>query len=88
MYSRSTADSGLPPTRSAELDVGDAVRKKVQHFDEAADAHFLTFSCYRRLALLSKDRPRLWLVDAIDDARGKHRFDLWAWGFMPEAVGG
>ena len=61
-------------------------RKKVQHFDEPGDAHFLTFSCYRRMALLNKDRTRLWLVDAVDNARGKHRFDLWAWVFMPEHV--
>jgi len=61
-------------------------RNKVQHFNEPGDAHFLTFSCYRRMALLSKDRTRLWLVDAIREAREKHRFDLWAWVFMPEHV--
>ena len=61
-------------------------RKRVQHFDAPGEAHFLTFSCYGRTALLGKDRTRLWLVDAIDEARGKHRFDLWAWVFMPEHV--
>lgn len=61
-------------------------RKKVQHFDEPSDAHFLTFSCYRRMTLLSKDRTRWWLADAISAAREKHRFDLWAWVFMPEHV--
>jgi len=61
-------------------------RKKVQHFDEPGDAHFLTFSCYRRMALLNKDRTRLWLVGSIEEARVKHAFDLWAWVFMPEHV--
>jgi len=33
-------------------------RKRVRHFDEAGHAHFLTFSCYRRMPLLCKDRSR------------------------------
>jgi len=37
-------------------------RKKVRHYDEPGDAHFLTFSCYRRMPLLSKDRSRMWLT--------------------------
>ncbi|MEE8453092.1 MAG: transposase [Thermoguttaceae bacterium] len=62
------------------------LRKKVRHFDEPGHAHFLTFSCYQRMALLSKDRTRLWFVEALQDARGKHGFDLWAWAIMPEHV--
>lgn len=61
-------------------------RKEVRHFDLPGDAHFLTFSCYHRLPLLSKDRTRKWLVDAIERARLKHNFDLWAWAIMPEHV--
>jgi putative transposase len=61
-------------------------RKRVQHFNEPGHAHFLTFSCFGRMALLSKDRARLWLAEAIDAARAKHEFDLWAWVFMPEHV--
>jgi len=59
-------------------------RKTIQHFNEPGDAHFLTFSCYHRMALLSKDRSRGWLADAIQAARQKHSLDLWAWVFMPE----
>lgn len=59
-------------------------RKRVRHFDLPGDAHFLTFSCFHRLPLLSKDRTRKWLVEAIADARMKHGFDLWAWVIMPE----
>jgi putative transposase len=61
-------------------------RKRVRHFDLPGDAHFLTFSCFHRLPLLSKDRTRKWLVDAISNARTKHGFDLWAWVIMPEHV--
>lgn len=61
-------------------------RKTVRHYDLAGDAHFLTFSCYQRLPLLGKDRTRAWLVAAIDKARARHNFDLWAWVIMPEHV--
>jgi putative transposase len=61
-------------------------RKRVRHFDLPGDAHFLTFSCFHRLPLLSKDRTRKWLVEAIHNARTKHCFDLWAWVIMPEHV--
>ncbi len=61
-------------------------RKRVRHFDEGGDAHFLTFSCYHRLPLLSKDRTRNWFVEALQASRQKYRFDLWAWVIMPEHV--
>lgn len=63
-----------------------APRKTIRHYDEPGQAHHLTFSCYRRLSLLSKDRTRRWLIDAIRDAKVKHGFDLWAWVIMPEHV--
>ena len=61
-------------------------RKKVRHYDEPGHAHFLTFSCYRRMPLLSKDRSRFWFIDALEKARGKDSLDLWAWVIMPEHV--
>ena len=61
-------------------------RKKVRHDDEPGDARFLTFSCYRRMQLLSKDRSRMWLIESVQAARQKHAFDLWAWVIMPEHV--
>ena len=61
-------------------------RKRVRHFDLPGDAHFLTFSCFHRLPLLSKDRTRKWLVEAIGNARTKHGFDSWAWVIMPDHV--
>ncbi len=34
-------------------------RKKIRHFDEPGDARFLTFSCYRRMPVLNKDRLKI-----------------------------
>ena len=48
----------------------------IRHLRKSLDlpnhAHELTFSCYRGYKLLSKDRTRQWLVDALDRARQKH----------------
>lgn len=60
-------------------------RKRVRHHDDG-QAHFLTFSCYRRLPLLSKDRTREWFVEAVEAARTQHEFHLWGWVIMPEHV--
>src|SRR5438270_10796043 len=59
-------------------------RKRCRRYDEPGHAHELTFSCYRRLPLLSRDRTRRWLVEAIEQARRRASFDLWAYVIMPE----
>ena len=64
----------------------DGPRKKIKHYDVPGHAHYLTFSCYRGLPLLSKDRTRVWFVEELAKARTKHHFDLWAWVIMPEHV--
>src|SRR5262245_26889809 len=61
-------------------------RKTLRHYDLPWHAHFLTFSCFHRFPLLGKDRTRLWLVDALGNARDSHCFDLWGWVIMPEHV--
>jgi putative transposase len=61
-------------------------RKHKVTYNEPGHAHFLTYSCYRRLPLLSRDRSRAWVVEAIEDARRKYDFDLWAYVIMPEHV--
>lgn len=58
-------------------------RKTIKHYEIEGHAHYLTFSCYRQLPLLSKDRTCQWLIDSIEAARTKHSFDLWAWVIMP-----
>lgn len=61
-------------------------RKKVKRFNEPGHAHFLTFSCFQRLPLLSKDRTRTWFVQSLQAARNRYEFDIWAWVIMPEHV--
>lgn len=61
-------------------------RKRIRHYDLPGHAHFLTFSCFHRLPLLSKDRTRKWLIESIGAARKQFHFDLWAWVIMPEHV--
>jgi len=50
-------------------------RKRCRRFNEAGHAHALTFSCFRRQPLLSKDRSRQWLVKAIE--KGTEMIFLW-----------
>ncbi|MBE3134509.1 MAG: transposase, partial [Acidobacteria bacterium] len=61
-------------------------RKTRRTFNEAGHAHFLTFSCVNRWPLLSNDRTRAWLVEAIETARRRREFDLYAFVIMPEHV--
>lgn len=60
--------------------------KTVKHFHEPGDLHELTFSCYRRLAMLTDDRDCHSLAAAIDRALPLHQFCLSAFVFMPEHV--
>lgn len=55
-------------------------------YNEVGHAHALTFSCFHRRSFLSKDRSRRWFVRAMEVARDRHAFDLWAWCIMPEHV--
>lgn len=61
-------------------------RKRVKHFHEPGDFHELTFSCYRRLPLLTNDLWRRWLAESIEEAATAARFQLTAFVFMPEHV--
>ncbi len=61
-------------------------RKTRKRFNEPGHAHALTFSCFRRQPFLAEDRSRLWFVDAVDRAREKHRFHVWAYVIMPEHI--
>jgi len=60
--------------------------KTCKRCNEPGDAHALTFCCFKRQALLNRDRRRTWFLDALDAARAKHAFDLWAYVIMPEHV--
>ena len=64
------------------------VQKRRVRYDEPGQARELTFSCYRRFQFLSRDRTRNWFVEALEEARKKWPFDLWAYGIMPEQSSG
>ncbi|MFO0839650.1 MAG: hypothetical protein U1D55_14130 [Phycisphaerae bacterium] len=62
------------------------IRKLRRSSDDAAAAHALTFSCFRRRPFLSRERTCRWLVEALERARRDDPLDLWAYVFMPEHV--
>ena len=61
-------------------------RKHCKRYDIEGDAHHLTFSCYQRLPLLSKERSCQWVLQALQLGREKGQFHLWAFVIMPEHV--
>ena len=61
-------------------------RKRVRHYEEPGTLHELTFSCYHGLPLLTNDRWRGMLSEAIDRALARHHFRLAAFVYMPEHV--
>ena len=61
-----------------------ANRKTRKTYNTPGHLHELTFSCYRGLPLLNKDRTRLWFQDALELTRSKHDADLLAYVIMPE----
>ena len=60
--------------------------KRCKRWDIPWEAHFQTFSCFRRRPFLVKDRTRLWFLEAIDAARTSPGLDLWGFVPMPEHV--
>ena len=61
-------------------------RKAVKHYEATRAVHELTFSCYRRMPLLTNDVWRRMLSESITRATAKPHFDLLAFVFMPEHV--
>jgi putative transposase len=64
----------------------DGYRKLCKRYDEYGNGHYLTFSCFQNQPFLKSERACRWLMDAINAARIKYPFDLWAWVFMPNHV--
>ena len=62
------------------------LRKTRGAWNEPGHAHFLTYSCFRRLPLLARDRSRQWVVDALRATRESHNVAIWAYVIMPEHV--
>ena len=61
-------------------------RKSIRHFHEPGDLHELTFSCYRRMPLLTNDVWREMFFRSIEKAITRWNFRLVAFVLMPEHV--
>ncbi len=73
------------PVRSAHP--GDIRPHKTRKaWDEPRHAHFLTYSCHKRAALLVKDRVRRWVVEAMEQTRATLNISLLAYVIMPDHV--
>ena len=66
--------------------VAQPIRKTRERFNIPGHARELTFSCHGRMPLLTSDRSKQWLVDALARARVGLGFELWAYVIMPEHV--
>jgi len=63
-----------------------AHHKQVKHYEVEGHAHYLTWSCFGRMNLFGKPRTCQWFLEALQEARVDHQFDLWAWVIMPNHV--
>ncbi len=70
----------------AVMERSPAYRKKIRHFDIPKQFHELTFSCYKRMPLLTNDQWRSMLTESIDRAMQRHHYFLVAFVYMPEHV--
>jgi putative transposase len=61
-------------------------RKRMRRREVPNGVRFVTFSCYRRMALLGTGRLRDAFVGALAGAHAAGSFDLYAWVVMPEHV--
>ena len=64
----------------------EAHRKRCKRYDVEGDAHCLTFSCFRRLPMFSRERSCRWMLQALQLGRAQGKYDLWAYVIMPEHV--
>ena len=61
-------------------------RKTCVRYNTPWHAHALTFSCLGKLPLLGSAAAGLLFIEALDAARSRHSFDLWAYVIMPDHV--
>jgi putative transposase len=61
------------------------IKHLIRHYGRG-HLHFITFSCYRRLPLLSSTRARNLFVQILSEVRDRHGFSLVGYVVMPEHV--
>ena len=59
-------------------------KPKRKSFNDPGHAHELTCSCFKKQTFLKSENAKTMLASAINNARIKYQFDIWAWVFMPE----
>jgi putative transposase len=62
------------------------LEKRRRRYNEPGQPRELTFSCYRRLPFLSRAMTQEWFAEALQQARQKFGFQIWAYVLMPEHV--
>ncbi|HEX8322926.1 MAG TPA: transposase [Tepidisphaeraceae bacterium] len=62
------------------------LRHQMRRRDVPGTARFLTFSCYRRLALFRNDKIKDAFAGALAQAAARHNAAVLAWVVMPEHV--
>ncbi len=60
--------------------------KRLKRYYGLGHLHFITFSCYHRMALLGTTRSRNAFVRALAEVRAKYQFALVGYVVMPEHV--
>ena len=63
-------------------------RKTRVAWNEPGHAHFLTYSCFQGLPLLTRERTRRWVIASMEAMRREWHVALWAYVIMPEHVHG
>lgn len=71
---------------SVEMKIGDRYTKLCKRFDLSGQAHELTFCCYKNQNFLSKQLTCDFLAKSINKASKVHKFEIWAYVFMPNHV--
>lgn len=60
--------------------------KRRRRYNVAGQARELTFSCYQRISFFSRERTSEWFRQALEEARAKFGFQVWAYVLMPDHV--
>jgi putative transposase len=61
-------------------------RKRFRRIDRLGDAHFLTWSCYRRIPFFENERCCEWLAEAVVRVARGQGWKVWGYVFMPDHV--
>lgn len=62
------------------------IYRRVKRYNEPGHAHFLSYSTYRRLPLLTNEVWRRWLGESVRRACNELRFALWGWWHWLETL--